>query len=243
MTILPSKEQKEHYVREMFDSIAAKYDFVNSLMSLGMDHRWRRFAVHRAEIRPGGVALDICCGTGKITLELARRVGLEGRVTGLDFSPRMLEVARQAVAASEFKEIINLIQGNALCLPFEDNSFDAVTVGWGLRNVPDIFTVVQEMMRVVRPGGMVVSLDMAKPELPVFKQAYWLYFEKIIPLLGKIGAHKETAYQYLHQSARVFPHQKELARLFHEAGLEAACYHNLCGGVVAVVEGRKTRIR
>lgn len=241
MAELPNKEQKEGYVRDLFDTIAAKYDLLNSIMTLGMDHRWRRFAVLRSEAGPGSKVLDICCGTGKITLELAEAVGSKGHVTGLDFSHNMLEIAREAVALSGLGERVTLVQGNAMSLPFDDNSFDAVTVGWGLRNVPDIFTVVKEMLRVVKPGGMIVSLDMAKPEMPVFKEIYWLYFEKIVPLMGKIWARKKSAYDYLHHSAKAFLHQKELALLFRKAGLTDAAYHNLFGGVVAVVEGRKSQ--
>ncbi|MGI6684412.1 MAG: demethylmenaquinone methyltransferase [Bacillota bacterium] len=241
MNDLPSNENKEGYVRDLFNTIAGRYDLLNSMMSLGMDNKWRRFAVRRSEVGPGSLALDICCGTGKITLELAKRVGETGHVTGLDFSEKMLDVARKSVTASGLEKRITIKQGNAMDLPFPDNSFDAVTVGWGLRNVPDIFTVVNEMRRVVKPGGMIISLDMGKPEIPVFKEIYWLYFEKIVPLMGKIWARKESAYNYLHYSAKAFLHQKELAALFQEAGLTDTAYHNLCGGVVAVVEGRKPR--
>jgi demethylmenaquinone methyltransferase/2-methoxy-6-polyprenyl-1,4-benzoquinol methylase len=235
---LPGKENKEGYVRDLFNTIAARYDLLNTLITLGLDGTWRRFAVKRTKIGPGSRVLDICCGTGKITLELARRVGATGHVTGLDFSEKMLDVARQSVAASGLADRITLVQGNAMNLPFADDSFHAVTVGWGLRNVPDIYTVILEMQRVVIPGGMVVSLDMGKPEMTGFKELYWLYVEKVVPLMGKIWA-REYAYNYLHNSAKAFLHQKELAMLFQKAGLTEAAYHNLCGGVVAVVEGKK----
>lgn len=236
---LPSRENKERFVREMFDSIAGKYDLLNTLMSLGMDAGWRQFAVKRAKVKSGDRVLDICCGTGKITMELARVVGKSGTVTGLDFSSSMLEVANRELEGFDLKDVITLVQGNAMDLPFPDHSFDAVTVGWGLRNVPDIEKVVREMMRVVKPGGMVVSLDMAKPEMVVFKQVYWLYFEKLVPLMGKIWARRKGAYSYLHQSAKEFLSQKELKDLFYRIGLKQADYHNLCCGVVAVVEGQK----
>jgi demethylmenaquinone methyltransferase/2-methoxy-6-polyprenyl-1,4-benzoquinol methylase len=239
---LPSKKNKEQFVRDMFNSIAPRYDLLNTLMSLGMDRRWRLLAVKRSRVLPGGRALDICCGTGMLTLELARAVGREGHVIGLDFSQNMLDIARQRVNRSPLQGIIDLVSGNAMSLPFEENSFDAVTVGWGLRNVPDIKTVVKEMERVVKPGGMVVSLDMAKPELPVFKQIYWLYFEKLVPLMGKVWAKQETAYSYLHNSARAFTHQKELANIFRETGLVETGYTNLFGGVVALVAGKKPQI-
>lgn len=236
---LPGKENKEKFVREMFNSIARRYDLMNTLMSLGLDKSWRKFTVQRSELKPGGQGLDVCCGTGMLTMEQARTAGPAGSVVGLDFSENMLAVAGENVKNFEFKANIQLIQGNAMELPFADNTFDCATVGWGLRNVPDILTAVKEMFRVVKPGGKVVSLDMAQPEAPAFKQIYWLCFEKLIPAMGKLWAGNKGAYGYLHDSARVFPHQKELTRIFGEAGLAETDYHNLAGGVVAVVEGRK----
>lgn len=236
---LPGKEHKAKYVREMFDSIARRYDLMNSLMSLGLDASWRRVAVKRSELAAGGHGLDICCGTGMLAMAQARAAGPDGRVTGLDFSENMLAVARSNLRTFELKDRIRLIRGNAMALPFADNTFDCVTVGWGLRNVPDIPTTLTEAVRVIKPGGKVVSLDMAQPGAPVFKHVYWLFFEKIIPAMGKLWAGNGNAYDYLHSSARVFPHQRELARMFGQAGLEESGYHDLAGGVVAVVEGRK----
>lgn len=236
---LPSREHKEGYVHELFNSIAPKYDFLNTMMSMGMDKSWRRLTVSLAEVQSGESVLDICCGTGQMTMELARAVGREGHVTGLDFSEKMLEIAGRTIENSPYREAITLLQGNAMELPFPDNSFDAVTVGWGLRNVPDIERVVREMTRVVRPGRMIVSLDMGKPQLPVFRQCYWLYFDKLVPLMGKIWAHQKSAYTYLHDSAVAFLNQKELTGLFVRTGLVDARYRNLVGGVVAVVAGRK----
>lgn len=236
---LPSREHKEGYVHELFNAIAPKYDLLNTMMSVGLDKSWRRAAVRAAEVRPADQVLDICCGTGQMTMELARAVGPAGQVTGLDFSEKMLEIAQSTVDQSDLKERITLIQGNAMALPFPDNSFDAVTVGWGLRNVPDIQQVVGEMIRVVKPGRMVVSMDMGKPEMPVFKQGYWLYFEKLVPLMGKIWANEKSAYTYLCDSAKAFLNQQELKALFSESGLLEARYHNFVGGAVAIVLGRK----
>jgi demethylmenaquinone methyltransferase/2-methoxy-6-polyprenyl-1,4-benzoquinol methylase len=232
-------KQKESFVREMFDDIARKYDRMNTLMTFGLDRRWRRFVAERVGASPGMQLLDVCCGTGQLSFALARAVGPKGRVTGLDFSEKMLDIARGRLSDMEGPMPVVFVQGNAMSLPFEDNLFDGVTVGWGLRNVPDLTVALREMVRVVRPGGKVVSLDMAKPSLPVFKQLYWLYFETIIPLMGKIWAGKRSAYQYLYESARTFPSQQELAALFSRLGLRETAFHNLAGGVVAVVEGRK----
>jgi demethylmenaquinone methyltransferase/2-methoxy-6-polyprenyl-1,4-benzoquinol methylase len=158
---LPDKENKAKYVQETFNSIANNYDLMNKLMTFGMDKSWRRLAVKRSELKEGGTGLDICCGTGMLTMEQARTAGSAGRITGLDFSENMIAVARQNIMGFEFKDSIQFIQGDAMNLPFEDNVFDCATVGWGLRNVPDILKTVQEMMRVVKPGGKVISLDMA----------------------------------------------------------------------------------
>lgn len=236
---LPTKEHKEKYVREMFNGIAKRYDLMNSLMSFGLDRSWRKFTVQRSELKAGGKALDCCCGTAMLSMELANVAGAQGSVTGLDFSENMLAVGRENIKQSPYYKHITLVQGNAMDLPFEDNSFDCVTVGWGLRNVPDIRQTLSEMLRVVKPGGKVVSLDMARPTAPVFKQGYWLYFEKLVPMMGKVWAGKKSAYSYLHDSSKAFPPQWELAQMFALAGMIETQYTNLLGGVVAVVEGRK----
>ena len=232
-------KDKASYVQETFNSIARKYDFMNTIMSLGMDKRWRRIAVSKTGAMSGMNMLDVCCGTGQLSLELGKIVDREGSVTGLDFSSEMLEVAKHRLSQSPIRDRIQFVQGNAMELPFSDNFFDAVTVGWGLRNLPDLRRGLREMVRVVKPGGKVVSLDMAKPSFPGFKQAYWIYFEKLVPFMGKIWANKASAYQYLHDSAREFPAQQELARIFSECGLISTGYHDLAGGVVAVVWGVK----
>jgi demethylmenaquinone methyltransferase/2-methoxy-6-polyprenyl-1,4-benzoquinol methylase len=236
---LPAKEDKAQYVQETFNSIAKNYDLMNTLITLGLDKSWRRFVVRRSGLQAGGKGLDICCGTGMLTMELARAAGAAGRVTGLDFSEKMLDVARQNIREFEFKDNIQLIQGDAMNLPFESDLFDCATVGWGLRNVPDILQTVQEMARVIKPGGKVVSLDMAQPTIPVFRELYWLFFNKVIPAAGKLFSGNRKAYDYFHDSAKAFVHQKELAGIFAQAGLIETGFINLCGGVVAIVEGRK----
>jgi len=236
---LPNKDNKEKFVRDMFNSIARRYDLMNTLMTFGMDKSWRKLAVRRAELENGGQGLDICCGTGMLSMEQARAAGSSGKVTGLDFSENMLAVARKNIQGFQLNNIIEFMQGNAMELPFPDNTFDCATVGWGLRNVPDILTVVKEMNRVVKPGGKVVSLDMAQPTAPVFKQAYWLFFDKVIPAMGKLWGGNKGAYDYLHDSAKIFPPQWELVEIFRKAGLVETGYKNLAGGVVALVEGRK----
>ena len=234
-------KDKATYVKETFNAIAGHYDLMNSLMSLGMDKRWRRVAVQRVGAKPGMNILDVCCGTGQLSMELGNSVGAGGNVTGLDFSQNMLDVAKNSLTQYPNRGHVKFIQGDAMDLPFPDHSFDGVTVGWGLRNLPDLRKGIREMVRTVKPGGKVVSLDMAKPTFPGFKQVYWMYFEKLVPLMGKIWARKASAYQYLHDSAREFPAQEELVRIFAECGLIEARFDNLAGGVVAVVSGTKPR--
>lgn len=234
-------KDKATYVKETFNAIAGHYDFMNRLMSMGMDKRWRQIAVRHVGAKPGMNILDVCCGTGQLSMELGNAVGSKGFVTGLDFSQNMLDVAKRSLEHFPNRDRIKFIQGNALELPFPDHSFDGITVGWGLRNLPDLRKGIREMARVVKPGGKVVSLDMAKPTLPGFKQAYWLYFERLVPLMGKIWTKKASAYQYLHDSALEFPAQQQLTHIFRECDLMDTRYVNLAGGVVAVVVGTKPR--
>lgn len=232
-------KDKAAYVQDTFNSIARRYDLINTLMSMGLDRRWRRLAVEQVKAKPGQQMLDVCCGTGLISLELAKTVGAEGRVVGLDFSDKMLEVAAANLDKSPYQGRVEFCQGDALALPFAEDCFDGVTVGWGLRNLNDLNKGIAEMMRVVKPGGWVVSLDMAKPELPGFKQGYWLYFEKLVPLMGKLWSGRYGAYRYLYDSAKEFPAQQELMARFMSVGLQEVGYRNLAGGVVALVYGRK----
>ncbi|MHB1651134.1 MAG: bifunctional demethylmenaquinone methyltransferase/2-methoxy-6-polyprenyl-1,4-benzoquinol methylase UbiE [Desulfitobacteriaceae bacterium] len=232
-------KDKATYVKETFNAIAGHYDLMNTLMSFGMDKGWRRNVVRHVGAQPGKNILDVCCGTGQMSLELAAAVGSQGQVIGVDFSENMLEVARKRKKGSSWSAEIDFWQGDAMALPFPDNSFDGATVGWGLRNLPNLYQGIREMVRVVKPGSKVVSLDMAKPTLPVFKQGYWFYFEKLIPFMGSVFAGKESAYRYLHDSAVQFPSQQELVGVFSECGLIDAKFENLAGGVVAIVEGKK----
>ena len=184
-------------MREMFNSIAHRYDLLNTIISFGLDRFWRQAAVKVTQLKPGGSALDICCGTGKLTVALARLAGSEGRIVGLDLAERMLTVARRNIQKANLQAKIGLVQADAAKLPFPDNSFDCVTVSWGLKNLANLEKTVQEMVRVVRPGGRVVSLDMAQPQLPVFQQLYWLYLKRMVPVMGKFWVGNKAAYQYL----------------------------------------------
>lgn len=232
-------KDKSQYVKDTFNSIAGHYDLMNSLMSMGMDQSWRLKVVKTVKAKPGMRILDVCCGTGRLTRELAKAIQPSGQVIGVDFSEKMLNEAWKNINNSTGKENVKLLQGDALNLPFEGNSFDGVTVGWGLRNLPDLRRGIQEMIRIVHSGSMVVSLDMGKPAIPVFKQIYWLYFERIVPFLGRVWAGKQEEYNYLYQSASEFESQVKLAGIFEECGLINTGYINLAGGAVAIVYGQK----
>jgi demethylmenaquinone methyltransferase / 2-methoxy-6-polyprenyl-1,4-benzoquinol methylase len=220
----------------MFDRIAGRYDLMNTVMSAGMHHRWRERAADLARVGPGGSALDVCCGTGDLALELARRTGPEGRVVGLDFSAPMLDLAREKSRADGDR--VAWVQGNALELPFEEGEFDAATVGFGARNVVDLERGVGEMVRVVRPGGRVVILEITSPRRPPLKWFYAVWFDRIVPLLGTLAGDRD-AYTYLPSSVRRFPPAEELAALMHEAGLRDVRYLILAGGIIAIHTGTR----
>ncbi|MDX6482744.1 MAG: demethylmenaquinone methyltransferase / 2-methoxy-6-polyprenyl,4-benzoquinol methylase [Gaiellaceae bacterium] len=209
----------------MFDAIARVYDPMNRILTAGLDGRWRRRTAE-AVVRGGDRVLDACCGTGDLALADARA---GGTVTGLDFSEPMLERARRKSAS------IQWIQGDALALPFPDGSFDAVTVGFGVRNVDDLEHGLAELRRVLRPGGRVGILDITTPR-GVLRPFYSVWFDRVVPLLGKVlpGG---TAYTYLPASVRRFPGAEELAGLIRAAGFEQVGYRLFAGGIVALHTG------
>jgi demethylmenaquinone methyltransferase / 2-methoxy-6-polyprenyl-1,4-benzoquinol methylase len=218
----------------MFDRIAGRYDLMNSVMSAGLHHRWRSRAADLAAIVPGDRALDVCCGTGDLALELKRRVGSTGTVVGLDFSEPMLEIAREK-SVREGAEI-SYRQGNALALPFEDASFDAATVGFGVRNLVDLGAGVAELARVVRPGGRVVILEITTPTRPPLSWFHRIWFDRLVPLLGTVAGDRD-AYSYLPESVRRFPRAVELAALMQDTGLSDIRYLVTAGGIVALHVG------
>jgi demethylmenaquinone methyltransferase/2-methoxy-6-polyprenyl-1,4-benzoquinol methylase len=229
---LPSGE-----VRAMFDRIAPRYDLMNRLMSLGLDGRWRRLAAAAADVSLGGRALDVCTGTGDLAFELADRVGSSGRVTGVDFSERMLERARAKAASRESP--VDFRQADALDLPFPDDAFDAVTVAFGARNLADLDGGLAEMARVVRPGGTVVVLDITTPRR--LRALHGLWFDRIVPRVGALVGRDGAAYGYLPASAKRFPQPEALAELLRATGLRDVRHRSFMGGIVAMHHGRVTR--
>lgn len=231
-------DSKSH-VHELFETIAPKYDMMNDLMSFGLHKVWRKKTMKKMNVQKGQTALDLCCGTCDWTIDLAK-ASETGHIIGLDFSEQMLEVGRQKVAEAGLNKQIKLVQGNAMELPFEDNSFDYVTIGFGLRNVPDYEQVVAEMLRVVKPGGQIVCLEMSKPQQQPFKSIYYFYFEKMVPLLGKMFAKQFAAYKWLPDSLKLFMDAKELRQLFEKVGAVNVVVKNFFWGIAALHIGRKS---
>ena len=230
-----SKEERVHHV---FEKISENYDKMNSVISFQQHIKWRNDTMKRMNVKQGSKALDVCCGTADWTIALAETVGPSGKVIGLDFSQNMLKVGKEKV--NELKlEQVELIHGNAMELPFPDHQFDYVTIGFGLRNVPDYMQVLKEMHRVLKPGGMAVCLETSQPTIIGYKQLYYFYFRYIMPLFGKLFAKSYKEYSWLQESARSFPGMRELARMFEQAGFKDVFYKPYSGGAAAVHIGFK----
>ena len=224
-------------VNRMFDRIAGVYDVMNSAMTAGMHHRWRARAADRAELAPGDAALDVCCGTGDLAFELARRVGPDGRVVGSDFSERMLDLAREKpVPEAAAKPIFEW--ADALDLPYDDGGFDAVTVGFGVRNLSDLDRGIAEMARVLKPGGRLVILEITQPTRPPLSTFFSVWFDRIVPLIGRFAG-DSAAYSYLPESVKRFPPPAGLAAIMDGAGLERIRWTILAGGIIAIHSGRR----
>jgi len=225
---------EEPQVRAMFDRIAGLYDRMNTVMTAGLHHQWRRRAADLAQLSPGGRALDVATGTGDLALELAARVAPGGEVIGLDFAERMLAVAR-AKAAARSGVRVRFEAGNALALTYPDGEFDAATVAFGARNFSDLDRGIAEMARVVRPGGRVVVLEITTPRRPPLSTFFSLWFDRIVPALGRVV--DSQAYTYLPSSVRRFPGPDELAAVMAGCGLGEIRYVLTAGGIIALHVG------
>jgi demethylmenaquinone methyltransferase / 2-methoxy-6-polyprenyl-1,4-benzoquinol methylase len=233
----PSRDSAQfaEQVNRMFDRVAGRYDLLNSLMSAGLHHRWRERAADRAELSAGDSVLDVCCGTGDLAFELSRRVAPNGKVIGCDFSEPMLDLAREK-AANRAVEGVRFEWADALSLPYDAGRFDAVTVGFGVRNFSDRDRGLREMTRVLRPGGRLVVLEFTEPRRPPFSTFYALWFDRLAPILGKLSDDPE-AYAYLAESVHSFPRPHGLAEMMDAAGLERIRYTVLAGGIVTIHSG------
>lgn len=232
------QQSKEERVHDVFEKISDSYDKMNSVISFQQHIKWRKDTMKRMNVQPGSKALDVCCGTADWTIALADAVGPSGKVTGLDFSQNMLNVGIEKVKGLALNQV-ELVHGNAMELPFEDNSFDYVTIGFGLRNVPDYLQVLKEMHRVVKPGGIAVCLETSQPTLIGYRQLFYFYFRFIMPMFGKLFAKSYKEYSWLQESARDFPGMRELARMFEQAGFAQVKYKSYSGGAAAVHIGYK----
>ncbi|MFC5531747.1 demethylmenaquinone methyltransferase [Cohnella yongneupensis] len=231
-------ESKQRKVHAVFEDIAPKYDFMNSVISFRRHKAWRKFTMRKMNVQPGQTSLDLCCGTCDWTISLAEASGT-GKTVGLDFSRNMLDIGQAKVDKHGLSDRITLVQGNAMALPFEDNSFDFVTIGFGLRNVPDYEQVLREMQRVVKPGGKVVCLELSKPTWQPFKAIYYFYFKKLMPMIGKLLVKRYEQYAWLPESLITFPDLQALAEMFRGVGMREVKAYPFFGGVAALHIGTK----
>lgn len=237
MSVLPTIDEKAEYVERMFARIATGYDRVNRVMTFGLDQDWRRRVVHHVAPPVGGRALDVGTGTGDFLPELAAWTR-EGIVVGVDFTLPMMHAGRSKLAGLDGSRA-TFVGGDALQLPFPDNSFDAITTGFVMRNVTDITRAFREMYRVARPGAVMACLEVARPRSPLVRLGHRLYFEGVVPWIGQFLGGDRHAYTYLPQSARSFPPPERLAAMMREAGWHHVVYRLHSLGAVAIHVGAK----
>ena len=223
-------------VREMFGRIAGRYDLVNTVMTGGIDAVWRRKAAACLDASPDARLVDLCCGTGALTRDLARRASA-GSVVGIDFTPQMLAIARAHTAEKN----VEYREGDVLSLPFTDASFDGATMGFSMRNVVDIGRCLREVSRVLKPGASFVNLEVSKPRNPLMRRAFYAYFYGMVPLIGRFLGGDAAAYRYLPQSLVNFPDADALAALLGANGFAAVRYVPLMGGVATLHVGTKAK--
>ena len=240
MAIERTVQEQEHsrWVREMFGNIAGKYDFVNRIIAVNFDRSWRRLVVKKLATelaRPDALVLDIACGTGDLSLELQKNA--RAKIIGTDFCRPMLDVAVEKTASANLN--IPYIEGDGLALPFADNSFDAVTVAFGLRNFANWHDGLTQMRRVLKSDGRVAILEFASPTLPGFRQIYDLYFDRVLPSIGGALSGNFAGYKHLNRSVRKFPDQNGFSELMRASGFENVEYQNLMTGICAIYLGTK----
>lgn len=232
-------EEKAGKVREVFDSVADKYDVMNDVMSMGIHRLWKRFTIEMAGLKPGQKVLDLASGTGDLAGKFAKLVGSKGQVIASDINGAMLGNGRARQIDKGVVGNINFVQANAQYLPFPDNHFDLVTISFGLRNVTDKEMALRAMYRCLKPGGRLLVLEFSQPTVPGLKPIYDTYSFKLLPFMGKVIADDEESYRYLAESIRMHPPQDELKQMMVDAGFERCDYHNMSGGIVALHRGYK----
>ncbi len=227
-------EDKVKRVGDVFDSVASKYDVMNDLMSFGVHRLWKQFTIQQTSLRGGQIALDLAGGTGDLAIKMSRRVGSKGQVVLADINAAMLTTGRDRLMDKGVTTNVTYAQVNAECLPFADNSFDCITMAFGLRNVTDKQQALESMFRVLRPAGRLLVLEFSKPVIPLLSKAYDAYSFSALPMMGKLVANDAESYRYLAESIRMHPDQDTLLGMMQEAGFDKCNYHNMTGGVVAL---------
>ena len=236
-------EQRAARVGELFGTIARRYDLINDIQSFGFHRLWKRRVLSFARVQPGERALDLCCGTGDLTLALAKR---GAHATGLDFSEAMLEVAKEkaarldgSLAQQSSKSKIEFIRGDAQQIPFPENTFDILTIGYGLRNLADLDAGLRDMLRVAKPGGRFIALEFGKPANCVWRAIYFSYLKFALPIFGKLFAGNSAAYAYILESLQHYPAQQAVAAKMAEAGWKNIQVVNLIGGIMSIHRAEK----
>lgn len=234
-----AEEDKQAMVANVFHSVASKYDIMNDFMSFGIHRLWKRITIDMSGVRPGDEVLDLAGGTGDLTRKFSKIVGSRGKVVLADINSSMLNVGRDRLTDQGYVNNIEYVQANAECLPFADNSFDVITIAFGLRNVTDKDAALRSMTRCLKPGGRLLVLEFSKPTNPLMSKAYDLYSFAALPFMGKVVANDADSYKYLAESIRMHPDQETLKGMMEEAGLVRVSYNNLTQGVVALHRGIK----
>ena len=233
------KDAKAGLVADVFHSVAARYDLMNDLMSGGIHRIWKRFTIELSGVRKGNAVLDIAGGTGDLAARFAELVECEGRVVLADINESMLQVGRDKLLDTGRLGNIEFVQADAQFLPFPDDSFDCVTIAFGLRNVTDKDLALRSILRVLKPGGRLLVLEFSKPENELLSQAYDTYSFRILPFMGRLVANDSDSYQYLAESIRKHPDQETLLDMIEDAGFAQCQFHNMTGGIVALHRGVK----
>ena len=232
---LPSGAERARLVREMFDRIAGRYELLNTVMTAGLHRLWNRTVVRATGLRPGDTALDLACGTGSLTRDLAKKVGPDGRVLGIDFSEGMLRAAENRPLPNVEYQL-----GDATDLAGVPSAqFDAVTIAYGARNIPDLDALFSEMTRVLKPGGVAVCLEIARPERQPFAFFYGLWFDRVVPRVGALISGDPQAYSYLPESVKEFVAPDKLADIMERNGLQDVTWRGLSGGIITLHTGRR----
>ena len=232
-------EDKADRVASVFHSVAARYDLMNDLMSGGVHRIWKRFTIELANASPGDTILDIAGGTGDLTEKFSRRVGPTGRVVLADINSSMLSVGRDKLIDKGIAGNVEYVQCDAQYLPFPDNTFNCITIAFGLRNVTDKILALASMLRILKPGGKLLVLEFSKPKSKILQKVYDKYSFNILPQLGKLITNDADSYRYLAESIRMHPDQETLKEMMSEVGFSQSKYFNMTGGVVAVHQGIK----